>query len=87
MPDNKFRILKNGGVAAILAAMRTYKTEEQLQANGLKALCNLLESGKNGLQQHIVRGVLLLKYTKDNSTKGTPRSLAPSLKEQSHISV
>ena len=44
VPDNKFRILKNGGVAAILAAMRTYKTEEQLQANGLKALCNLLES-------------------------------------------
>ena len=31
----------------MLNAMRTYATEEQLQSNGLKTLCNLLESGKN----------------------------------------
>ena len=46
MSDNKFRILKNGAVAAILNAMKNFSNDEQLLLNGLKALCNLLESGK-----------------------------------------
>lgn len=45
--DNKFRILKNGAIAAVLNAMRTFSNDEHLQANGLKTLCNLLESGKS----------------------------------------
>ena len=44
--DNKFRILKNGAIAAILNSMRLFSSDEQLQVNGLKALCNLLESGE-----------------------------------------
>ena len=44
--DNKFRILKNGAIAAVLNAMKSFSNDEHLQANGLKTLCNLLESGK-----------------------------------------
>ena len=43
--DNKYRILKNGGVHAILQAMTTFIDDEYLQLNGLKLLCNIVESG------------------------------------------
>ena len=43
--DNKFRILKNGGVHAVLNAMTNFMDAESLQLNALKVLCNLVESG------------------------------------------
>ena len=47
MADNKFRILKNGGVNAVLQAMKNWMEDENIQLNALKLLCNLMESGKN----------------------------------------
>ncbi|XP_060604392.1 uncharacterized protein LOC132757202, partial [Ruditapes philippinarum] len=44
VPDNKFRILKNGGVHAVLQAMTNNREDEPLQLNALKLLCNLIES-------------------------------------------
>ena len=44
--DNKFRILKNGGVHAVLVAMSGFPDEESVNINALKVLSNLLESGK-----------------------------------------
>ncbi|KAL4229590.1 hypothetical protein ACF0H5_012628 [Mactra antiquata] len=46
VPDNKYRILKNGGVHAVLVAMTTFREDEQIQLNALKVLCNLIESDK-----------------------------------------
>ncbi|XP_053408727.1 uncharacterized protein LOC123559383 isoform X2 [Mercenaria mercenaria] len=44
--DNKFRILKNGGVHAVLQSMANNRDDENLQLNALKLLCNLIESDK-----------------------------------------
>lgn len=43
--DNKFRILKNGGVHAVLVAMSAFPEDEGVNLNALKVLSNLLESG------------------------------------------
>lgn len=43
--DNKFRILKNGGVHAVLVAMSAFPDEQSVNLNALKVLSNLLESG------------------------------------------
>ena len=45
VPDNKFRILKNGGVHAALKAMTSFRDDEAINLNALKLLCNLQESG------------------------------------------
>lgn len=44
--DNKFRILKNGAVHAVLQSMMNNRDDETLQLNALKLLCNLVESDK-----------------------------------------
>ncbi|XP_052807121.1 uncharacterized protein LOC128236279 [Mya arenaria] len=44
--DNKFRILKNGGVHAALRAMAAFKEDKTITLNALKLLCNLQESDK-----------------------------------------
>ncbi|XP_052258678.1 uncharacterized protein LOC127863298 isoform X2 [Dreissena polymorpha] len=44
--DNKFRILKNGGVHAALHAMKKFKDDESINLNALKLFCNLIESDK-----------------------------------------